>query len=166
MPTLEEQISASELRAASYRLHGLLRASWYTAASDALHRWTYYAASDSGPGFPWKRPLHPSGTRAPPGHPQPHSQPLSPPSEARLARQLSLDTRDGVTARREAAARRPPAAAVEVAGGSVAVHGARRAARLLEMTRVVWLSPLGGGACARPMEVDIRRVGAHPSRAP
>ena len=203
MPSLEEQLSKSELLAAARRLDACLTSSWICVAGEALRRWVYYATSGPEPNFPFRRPIHtlhsalerrderraerrderdkppatspslspppraPPSTRAslppPPSHVLGTALALQPVSERQaLSTTLSSASAMGAQygaqaggASAFAAANSAFAAALASGGGAggfkaTTVEAAgRRAARLLELQRVVWLSPFGGGSCLR-----------------
>lgn len=227
VPSLEEQLSKSELLAAARRLDACLTASWLCVAGEALRRWVYYASSGPEPNFPFRRTLQvrgwplmtfpcmrmlttalepncpfrrtlhtlhsaqerrderdkppvtspslspppraPPSTRAslppPPSHalgtalalqPVPERQALSTTLSSASAMGAQYGAQPG-GASAFAAANSAFAAATANGGGAGAgglkattVEAAgRRTARLLELQRVVWLSPFGGGSCLR-----------------
>ena len=172
------QLSKSELHAAAHLLHGCLRTAWLCNAGDALRRWVYYAASGPEPTFPGffrgrtalgtappaAPTTSPSRRRAerveatspslsPPARHALHSAPPAPPPPLTTVPERRDERHCSSTASASFAAANMSFTAAVVAGGGAAhpTGAARRTARLLELTRVVWLSPLGGGACLRAL---------------
>ena len=178
---LEDQLSASELRSAAMQLHGCVRTAWLTSLGEALRRWSFFVAKEGdGVAWPLRTDRTRAGRQQPSElqaqqalQAEQQQQQQDQQSEAQMgatSRALLPPPRDGSGAAAPGLADASPntsplakQAQRELSttrggggggggGGTLAATGAaRRTARLLELTRVVWLSPLGGGACARAL---------------
>jgi len=161
---LERQLGTAELQAAATSLYTSFHNTWLVAMSEALRRWISIPPKEK-PRIAFPMESVTNSPRSPPGRAS-HNPGLSSPradvpsltSHAAIADSSRPEIGKSQTDQRSTTEQAQKHSVAQhwaeyhesrapISPAKVAI--ARRSNRILEMQRVVWLSPLGGGACAR-----------------